>query len=116
MMFPKPAPLHKKARKPIPFRSTRRQREMVARRILVAKILRERPVCEFPGCHSPSTAVHEIVLRSRGGSILDESNCLAVDGYHHSWLHHHPREATNLGMIRSRFAVVDTPPYDWAQA
>lgn len=115
-MYPKPAPLHKKARKPIPFRSTRRQREMVARRILVQKILRERPVCEYPGCHSPSTAVHEVILRSRGGSILDESNCLAVDGYHHRHLHEHPREAEQLGMIQHRFTVVADPPYDWAEA
>lgn len=116
MMYPKPTPRGKHARKPIPFRSSRRKNEMVARRILVEKVLRERPKCEFPICESPSSAVHEPISRARGGSILDESNALALCGFHHSWCHEHPREATNLGMIRSRWTVVPAAPYDWAKS
>ena len=86
--------------KPMRYRSKKREREMVARRVLVAKILTERPRCEFPDCGYPSTAVHEPLTRARGGSILDETNVLALCLLHHTWTHDNPAAAKSLGLLR----------------
>lgn len=76
------------------------------RRDFVARILLERPVCERPGCTNRSYDVHERISRARGGSILDPSNVLAICRPCHSWVHDHPAEATELGLLTPSFAAV----------
>ena len=77
------------------------------RRDVVARILRERPMCEacFRRWQRPQWAVHvhEIKTRAMGGGILDESNLLAVCGDCHTWIHTHPAEARSLGLLGSRY-------------
>lgn len=95
------------------------------RSAFVARILRERPLCEAgrliyswwrdqpgltwaagDGCvgAAPSVDVHEILARSAGGSILDEANVLAVCRTCHQWIGDHPKAALELGLRRSRYA------------
>lgn len=104
------------------------------RREFVARILKERPLCEagkkilehlfsaqtpkpfeggllrfVPGgvtCagEDESEDVHEILARSAGGDILDEQNVLAVCRCCHDWIGRNPKEALSLGLRRSRYA------------
>lgn len=52
-------------------------------------------------CTGDYEDVHELVMRSAGGSITDPDNCIAVCRRCHSWLHLHKPEACDLGLIRS---------------
>jgi hypothetical protein len=79
-----------------------RKRQMIEaeRAALVGHILETRWRCEFPqGCRKMSTDVHEPDTRARGGSILDETNTVALCSFHHRWTHEHPTEATKLGLL-----------------
>lgn len=69
------------------------------RRAFVERILLERPICEFPRCLNNSYDVHEKLTRARGGDILDPDNVLALCRTHHTWVHDHPKEATELGLL-----------------
>ena len=132
------------SRKPIAHRSVKMQAKYDGpdgRKALVARLLAERPRCEFrgatvvtveilstsmlspfeqadrqikarynelnktgwPQCDQPSTEIHERLSRARGGSILDESNCVALCHEHHRWTTDHPAEATKLGLLKSRW-------------
>jgi 5-methylcytosine-specific restriction endonuclease McrA len=64
-------------------RSLKRQRLYTLRRRLVQRVLEEEPTCQFPACQRPSTEVHELLSRARGGSILDRANCVALCHEHH---------------------------------
>lgn len=67
-------------------RSPKTARRYTERRKLVAQILEARPVCER--CRSaPSTDVHELKTRARGGSILDPGNCVALCRTCHTHVH-----------------------------
>lgn len=82
--------------------------DVEGRRALVARLLAERPECQAgprigTACDGPSVDVHEILARSAGGSILDESNCLCVCRRHHTWIGDHPKEALALGLRKSRY-------------
>lgn len=46
--------------------------------------------------------VHEPLTRARGGSITDPDNGVLLCRRHHEWTHAHPREALELGLLRSR--------------
>lgn len=71
------------------YRSKKTEETYKERRLIVARLLTERPLCEacpifatYDGkktfkCHE-SIDVHEIVSRGRGGSILDENNLITV--------------------------------------
>lgn len=88
------------------------------RRDVVERILRERQWCQWwePGevsdvairvrqCAERSTTVHEILRRSAGGSIIDETNLMAVCEKHHDWIHFvDPAEARRRGFLKSRYA------------
>ncbi len=71
----------------------------VQRRPLVARILTDRRYCQagLAGCTGHSTEVHEVLSRGRGGSILDEANCVALCHGCHRWITEHPVEAEALG-------------------
>lgn len=79
--------------------SAKRQAIAADRRAFVERILRERVICEFPRCLSGSEHVHEKLLRSRGGDILDPLNVVAVCAKHHRYIHNYPKEATELGLM-----------------
>lgn len=75
-------------------RSLKKQKEYRDRVKLVARLLEEHPWCEacpifaeYDGLVTftarPSRDINEIVRRSQGGSILDESNLMAVCGVCH---------------------------------
>ena len=81
----------------------------VERRKIVARLLEERPACE--ACKSlagyreervytlrQSGDIHEIINRSQGGDILEESNLLAVCRTCHTWITSHPHEAQHVGL------------------
>lgn len=86
-------------------RSRKRQREMVARRALVARVLLARPWCEIRwdgGCEGRAVDVDEIVGRGVGGSFLDESNVQTACRYCHARKHASPREAQRRGLTVQR--------------
>ena len=111
----------KPSRKPIAHRSKRMQAKYDGpdgRKALVARLLEKYPVCRFGGfawdgfkyaqymtynCKHPSQDIHEILSRARGGSILDETNCVALCRVHHTWIGENPAEATKLGLLKSRW-------------
>jgi hypothetical protein len=76
---------------------------MVHRRRLVAEMLESRPWCEvgLTICDGRAVDVHELLSRARGGSILDETNCVAVCRSCHDWATAHPAEATAAGWLLS---------------
>ena len=43
--------------------------------------------------------VHEVLSRGRGGSILDEGNCVATCRPCHEWVGRHPALALELGLL-----------------
>lgn len=113
-------------RTPLRARSERREAITEERRALVARLLSERPTCEalshlrsivntlgdddqrivveaMRGCTFRSSEVHEVLSRARGGSILDESNCLSLCHTCHAWVTTHPRLATMADLLKSRW-------------
>lgn len=93
------------------YRSQKKEREYVGRRKLVAKVLGERPWCEacpvfarydqkITYSRQPATDVHEIVRRSQGGSILEETNVLAVCRSCHNRIGSYPQLAFDLGLAK----------------
>lgn len=92
-------------------RSAKKEAEYRLRRPLVARLLAERPWCEACKVYAthdgkvtyvrrPSVDIHEIVRRSQGGSILDESNLLSVCRDCHNRIGRHPQEAFDLGLAK----------------
>ena len=92
-------------------RSKKKQREYVERRKLVKRMLEERPYCEAcpvwashdgKGAYvrSGSVDIHELKRRSQGGSIRDESNCLAFCRRCHDRIGREPQLAVDLGLAK----------------
>jgi 5-methylcytosine-specific restriction endonuclease McrA len=92
-------------------RSKKKQREYVERRKLVKRMLEERPYCEacpvfaeHDGAGSyvrnGSVDIHELKRRSQGGSITDESNCMAVCRRCHQRIGDRPQLAVDLGLAK----------------
>jgi 5-methylcytosine-specific restriction endonuclease McrA len=92
-------------------RSKKTEKLYSERRPFVEKILKERPLCEACkvfAAHDEkvtyrqhmSKDVHEIVRRSQGGSILDESNVLAVCRPCHIRIGNYPQLAFDLGLAK----------------
>lgn len=88
-------------RKPIKHRSSKRAALYREHRApLVARLLIERPTCQR--ClKAGSQDIHEIKSRARGGSILDESNLLALCRTCHNWITTHPKEALEQGFLKN---------------
>jgi 5-methylcytosine-specific restriction endonuclease McrA len=93
------------------------------RRALVARLLKERPLCQAlraftiaaaacdplidearRRCEVRSRDVHELLARSAGGDILDPANIVVLCRSCHRWVHAHPEMAKELGLRRSRYA------------
>jgi len=92
-------------RSPIKKVSDKRRAIMVERSKLVARLLMERPWCECcdvtpVGVNPPRRSVdlHELVNRSQGGDILDESIIMCICRQCHSWITTHPALARELGL------------------
>lgn len=92
-------------------RSKKRESEYVERRKLVERMLNERKYCEACPVFAKhdqvvayirrgSVDIHELVRRSQGGSILDESNCIAVCRECHIRIGNHPQLAFDLGLAK----------------
>ena len=92
-------------------RSKKKQREYVERRKLVKRLLEEHPYCqacpvfaehdgEYTYVRSGSVDIHELKRRSQGGSITDESNCMAVCRKCHQRIGDHPQLAFHLGLAK----------------
>jgi len=81
------------------------------RKALVASVLDKRPNCQAGAkiasvegvvhCAIRSQDVHEVKTRARGGSILDQSNVLAVCRWCHDWIHGHPKQAVELQLLKN---------------
>jgi 5-methylcytosine-specific restriction endonuclease McrA len=92
-------------------RSKKKEAEYRLRRPLVERLLAERPYCEacpvfakydekVTYVRKPSVDIHEIVRRSQGGSILEESNLMAVCRDCHRRIGNHPQLAFDLGLAK----------------
>lgn len=92
-------------------RSKKKEAEYRLRRPLVARLLEERPHCEACPVFAKhdqkatyvrrrSVDIHELVRRSQGGSILDESNLMAVCRECHRRIGNHPQLAFDLGLAK----------------
>lgn len=97
--------------------SKKRRKVSVARRDFVADILSRRTRCEAGSlirshdtqhrCFGYSTDVHEVLTRARGGDILDPDNVRAICRRCHDWIHDHPTESLNLGLLAVRVPKAD---------
>ena len=74
----------------------------------VKEELDKRQYCEahIPNiCSRWATEIHEPILRSAGGSILDAANSVAICRMCHRWVHDNVAEAKKVGLIKT------APPY-----
>lgn len=101
----------KNSGKPLQKRSKKTEEKYVERRKFVAETLKKFPLCQ--ACkvfathdkkstfvHNKSSDVHELVRRSQGGSILDESNVLAVCRPCHTRIGNEPKLSFELGLAK----------------
>jgi 5-methylcytosine-specific restriction endonuclease McrA len=95
-------------------RSKKKEAEYKLRRPLVARLLSERRWCEacpkfaahddlMVYIRRPSVDVHELVRRSQGGSILDESNLMCVCRECHRRIGNEPQLAFDLGLAKHAY-------------
>ena len=93
------------------YRSKKKEAEYRLRRPLVERLLSERPFCEACPVFAQhdgkatyvryrSVDVHELVRRSQGGSILDESNLMCVCRDCHRRIGNYPALAFELGLAK----------------
>jgi hypothetical protein len=54
-------------------------------------------------CARTAVDVHEPLTRARGGSIVDPSNMIPVCRSCHDWIHAHPKDAQQVGLLLSRY-------------
>lgn len=96
-------------RTPLAKRSEKMQSKYKERVPLVKRLLKERPWCEACPVFAvhdnlavyirrPSVDIHELKRRSQGGSILDESNLIAVCRQCHRRIGDSPQLAFDLGL------------------
>ena len=104
----------KNSSKKINHRSKKTEEKYKLRRPLVEKLLGERPWCQACPIFAqhdglvtyqqrPSVDVHEVVRRSQGGSILDESNLMCVCRQCHSRIGNEPALAFSLGLAKHAY-------------
>lgn len=89
-------------------RSKKMQDLYKRRRVLVAELLEEYPICMRCGSHR-SEDIHEIVSRARGGSILDPENLVALCRSCHSFITQNPATAHNEGWSKHSWERDDKP-------
>jgi len=75
-------------------------KKYIQRRKLVGEMLEEFPICERCSV-KPSSEVHEVISRARGGDILDKTNCRALCHACHFWITTNPAEATKTGWLKN---------------
>jgi 5-methylcytosine-specific restriction endonuclease McrA len=101
----------KKQQKPIRKTSKKQEDLYKLRRPFVEKILSENPYCQACPAFAKhdgkvvfsqnrSSDVHELVRRSQGGSIIDESNVIAVCRKCHTRIGNNPQLAFDLGLAK----------------
>ena len=98
--------------------SDKRRKVSVARREFVAEVLSHRTRCEAGSvirsvdtdhrCFGYSTDVHEVLTRARGGDILDPDNVRAICRRCHDWIHDHPADSLDLGLLAVRHPEADS--------
>jgi 5-methylcytosine-specific restriction endonuclease McrA len=104
-----------KAGKPIRAKSEKRVKEDRAWAKLRLEVLFRDGHCAFilDTTHGPCGGpldVHHIVTRARDRKLaLDADNLKVVCRVHHDWVHAHPAEATELGLLASS-PVFPNPP------
>jgi hypothetical protein len=92
-------------------RSKKKEAEYRLRRPLVEKLLDQYPHCQACSVFAThdglatfiqnrSVDIHEVVRRSQGGSILDESNLMAVCRKCHTRIGNYPALAFELGLAK----------------
>lgn len=96
-----------KPRKPLRPVSEKRRAENVERQKLMLEKFgpREEWRCQFPqidngfgwGCFGDVNG-HEVLKRSRGGSITDMENVVLACQYHNEWVENNPVKAHELGL------------------
>jgi hypothetical protein len=87
--------------------SPKRAVQNVQRRAFVKRLLEERWECEAQiptRCSRLASDVHEIKTRARGGSFLDEENCLCICRPCHSWITDHTAWSLEHGFIVSSWS------------
>ena len=93
------------------YRSDKKEQEYKLRRPLVKRLLEEKPWCEacpvfaeydqkVTYVRQRSMDIHEIIRRSQMGSILDESNLMAVCRPCHRRIGNYPQLAFDLGLAK----------------
>ena len=96
--------------------SKKRQAIQGERRRMVKEELMNRPDCEAGhliftwrvrqgergdhGCTGLSSDIHEPLTRARGGSITDPENMVAICRPCHNWVHGHPLESEEIGLLK----------------
>ena len=60
--------------------------------------------CEFGHCRAEATEVHHIRRRSQGGGN-ELSNLIDLCNGHHKFIHAHPSEAFEMGLLRHNWEV-----------
>ena len=93
--------------KPIPARSAKRKKFMKEVRVpLVKSRLGDGKLCDR--CNSATAVdVHELLPRSRGGSMTDPNNLRDLCRPCHTWVTDHPRLAEAEGFRRFRWKTYD---------
>ena len=99
----------KRLKQPVPMSRTTRIKARSAKRArvyreqrapLVAELLALFPVCQIQwdeNCTQRATTVHELLKRSRGGSIVQRSNCVTACVYCNGAVEDNPEEAHARG-------------------
>jgi hypothetical protein len=89
--------------------SKKRQKLMAERRLMMEELFgpRDNWRCTFwlyrgtltgpPTCHGNVNG-HELLKRSRGGSITDVGNVVLLCDFHNGWVEDHPAEAHEIGL------------------
>ena len=91
--------------------SAKRRRENAERRRVLHETFGQFPPCMLcgplrafgveTGCDGRATDAHEVLTRSRGGSITDVENIVPVGRDCHRWVHANPTQSTELGFLKT---------------
>jgi hypothetical protein len=92
----------KKRRRIKPMSEKRIAENEVRAALLMSLLLERGNRCEArccPECSHVATDGHEKLTRGRGGSIVEAENILLVCRICHDWIHGHPLESIELGLL-----------------
>lgn len=97
----------KKSTKPIPKKSKKQLALEAIYYVLAKDFKKDHPKCEanLPGCTGKTTDIHH--LESRGKNLNDVSKFKAVCRNCHRYIHDHPKEAMEKGLLLSKFKNKD---------